>query len=63
MSDGIDIVSGGILAGGLPVYTVVKECTEKGFKKLGCGDADAEMVGRVWGACASVVTTLFAGTP
>jgi hypothetical protein len=63
MSDGIDIVSGGILSGGLPVYTVVKECTEGGLKKLGVDDDTARTVGRIWGATASVMTTLLAGTP
>jgi hypothetical protein len=63
VSDGIDVVSGGLLAGGLPVYTVVKEATEAVAKKCGMSDKEAKAAGMIVGGWSSVMTTIFAGTP
>jgi hypothetical protein len=63
VSDGIDIVSGGLLAGGLPVYTVVKEATEAAAKKCGLSDSEAKVAGMIVGGWSSIMTTIFAGTP
>lgn len=64
MSDSIDVVSGGMFNGGLPVYTVVKEATERAAKKWGgMNDEQAKKTGTAVGATVSVLTTLFGGTP
>jgi hypothetical protein len=63
MSDAVDVVTGGIFTGGLPVYTIVRETSEGGFKKLGFSDGEAKVAARITGAWASVITVCFTGCP